>query len=407
MTSLPSHCPSCGQPLTGNPFYHRADVPTNSVILCDTQARALCLARGDIALVRCPTCSLIFNRDYEPSLCLYNERYEESQSHSEVFSAFHQDLASALVEKFGLRNRTILEIGCGKGDFLHLLCRLGDNRGIGFDPTYVPERSCAAAFGQVTIHRRRFPKSYDGPAPDCIVCKMTLEHIQEVRAFLLDIREAIRPGHAPVVIFQVPDSEPILAECRFWDIYYEHCSYFTRPSLALLFQRCGFQVLDIASAYDRQYLIIEARPAENQPAPVGENSAAEGISALVAAFAAEVPAHIQGWRDLLSEMHRTGGRIALWGGGSKAVAFLTTLGITDEIQLVVDINPHKQNTFLPGTAFRLVAPEELTRLRPDLVLAMNPMYLEEIGKRLKQMGLEPAVLPLAGETLHRLAREKP
>ena len=31
----------------------------------------------------------------------------------------------------------ILEIGCGKGEFLVQICEIGDNRGVGIDPTYV------------------------------------------------------------------------------------------------------------------------------------------------------------------------------------------------------------------------------------------------------------------------------
>lgn len=407
MSVLAPLCPGCRRPVADDPFYRGAGVPTNSVILCATRARALSLARGDIALVCCPACGLIFNRDYDPGLCQYNECYEESQAHSAVFTAFHRELAASLAERYGLRNRTILEIGCGKGDFLHLLCRLGGNRGIGYDPSFVPARTCAPAADQVTIHPSRFPKTYDGPAPDCIICKMTLEHIWDVHAFLLDIRQAIRPGQTPIVVFQVPDSEPILAENRFWDIYYEHCSYFTRPSLALLFQRCGFQVLNIAGAYDRQYLVIEARPADCPPAEPADKNATGRISALAASFAGEVARESQAWRDLLRARYQRGQRIALWGGGSKAVAFLTTLGLQDEVRLVVDINPHKQNAFLPGSGHLVAAPEELSRLGPDLVLVMNPMYLEEIGGRLRQMGLAPVVLPLAGETLRRLAGREP
>jgi SAM-dependent methyltransferase len=407
MSALAPPCPACGRPVADEPFYRCAGVPTNSVILCPTRARALSLARGDIALVCCPACGLIFNRDYDPVLCQYNERYEESQAHSAVFNAFHRELAASLVERYGLRNRTILEIGCGKGDFLHLLCRLGGNRGIGYDPAYVPARTCAPAAAQVTIHPSRFPKTYDGPTPDCIICKMTLEHIRDVHAFLLDIRQAIRPGQAAIVVFQVPDSEPILAENRFWDIYYEHCSYFTRPSFSLLFQRCGFRVLNIAGAYHRQYLVIEARPADCPPPNPEENSATGQISTLTAAFAGEVARDSQAWRDLLRERYRHGARVVLWGGGSKAVAFLTTLRLHDEVRLVVDINPHKQNAFLPGTGHLVAAPDELSRIGADLVLVMNPMYLEEIGGLLRQMGLTPVVLPLTGETLRLLAGEEP
>ena len=43
----------------------------------------------------------------------------------------------------------LLEIGCGKGEFLHLLCEGGRNRGIGIDPAYVERErplDCAGSF---------------------------------------------------------------------------------------------------------------------------------------------------------------------------------------------------------------------------------------------------------------------
>jgi len=55
---------------------------------------------------------------------------------------------------------------------------------------------------------------------------------------------------------------------------------------------------------------------------------------------------------------------------------------------VVDVNPRKQGTFLPGSGHPVVAPETLLETRPDLVVAMNGMYREEIQRRLSGLGLD-------------------
>ncbi|MEZ5267937.1 MAG: hypothetical protein R2789_04985 [Microthrixaceae bacterium] len=57
---------------------------------------------------------------------------------------------------------------------------------------------------------------------------------------------------------------------------------------------------------------------------------------------------------------------------------MTSLSIQDEIQYAVDINPHKQGMFMAGTGQEIVAPDFLATYRPDLVVIMNPVYLEEI-----------------------------
>ena len=87
--------------------------------------------------------------------------------------------------------------------------------------------------------------------------------------------------------------------------------------------------------------------------------------------------------------------MAIWGSGSKAVSYLTTLGLRDEIAAVVDINPHKHGKFLAGTGHEIVGPEALVALRPDVVLVMNAIYVGEIGAELRRLGLEPEVEALA------------
>lgn len=400
-------CPSCGQTLFAEPFYRCGFVPTNSVLLCDTHEQAVSMPRGSVSLVFCSSCSLIFNREYDPGLCLYNERYEETQSHSEVFNSFHRDLAGSLLHKYGLQNKTILEIGCGKGDFLHFLCRTGDNRGIGFDPAYVQARTCTATADGVTIHPQPFPPDYQGPPPDCIICKMTLEHISQVRSFLENIRAAIPAGDDPILFFQVPDTEPILAEARFWDIYYEHCTYFTPSALVHLFQGCGFRVLEISSVYHGQYLVIEAKPTDRQRELPDASAARAEIARLVDSFSGEITAYIRDWRSRLRHWSYSGNRVVLWGGGSKAVAFLTTLGTVDEVQLVVDINPHKQDKYLPGTGHRVVGPAELIECKPDVILVMNPAYLEEIRNQVQGLGLGAKVIPLTNAVIGQPVQEGP
>ena len=102
-----------------------------------------------------------------------------------------------------------------------------------------------------------------------------------------------------------------------------------------------------------------------------------------------------GLRDQLSDWRRLGKSVALWGSGSKAVSYLTTLGVTDEVQAVVDINPHKHGKFLAGTGHEIVSPSALRKLRPECVLVMNGIYTNEIRADLSRLGLHPELSALA------------
>ena len=82
----------------------------------------------------------------------------------------------------------------------------------------------------------------------------------------------------------------------------------------------------------------------------------------------------------------------LWGGGSKAVAFLTTLGIRGGIDYAVDINPRRNGTFIAGTGQQIVVPAFLEEYQPDVVIVMSPIYLPEITAQLESMGVHPSCL---------------
>jgi hypothetical protein len=114
----------------------------------------------------------------------------------------------------------------------------------------------------------------------------------------------------------------------------------------------------------------------------------------VASFASHVPKTLERWKQRLGQLRAAGKKAVLWGGGSKGVAFLTTLGIHDEVQYAVDINPYKKGTFMAGTGQEVVMPEFLASYRPDLVIVMNPIYMDEIRAEMTKFGVQSELLPI-------------
>jgi len=135
--------------------------------------------------------------------------------------------------------------------------------------------------------------------------------------------------------------------------------------------------------YDDQYILIEARAgAGGEPLPLEEKP--ETVAEAVTEFRRAYDTRVAEWRERL----RSARRPVIWGAGSKGVAFLTTIGAGAGIELAVDVNPYKQNRWLAGSGVRVVAPERLPEYRPDLVVAMNPVYLEEIGQALSELAVD-------------------
>lgn len=384
-------CFCCGA--TGaQSFYEVRDVPVHSVLLMRTRQEAIEYPRGSIRLLFCRACGFIWNGAFDPGVHEYSTRYEETQSFSPTFNDFHRQLAEEVIRRFDLRGKSVLEIGCGKGEFLALLCELGDNRGLGFDPGYQEGRLVTSAQDRLTFIQDFYSEKYTSHTADLVCCKMTLEHIQDVSAFVTMVRRAIGGNLGTAVFFQIPDVRRILHERAFWDVYYEHCSYFSHESLRTLFLRSGFEVQNTRTGYGDQYLMIDAAPAAVPPPFEAPDT--EALARDVRAFAESVDDARAYWSQLIRDTVSQNRRVVLWGGGSKAVAFLTTSDVGGAIEYAVDVNPIKHGTFLAGTGQQIVAPEFLREYRPDVVVLMNPIYREEVSARLSELGVAVRLLAL-------------
>jgi SAM-dependent methyltransferase len=377
------------------PFYAVKDIPVHSCLLMPSRQEALDYPKGDLQLGFCRACGFIANVLFDHRLHEYSSRYEETQGFSSRFNAFARGLARRLIERYDLHGKDILEIGCGKGEFLVLLCQLGDNRGIGIDPSYIPGRLPDEAVAPIAFIADFYSEKYAHLTADFVCCRHTLEHIQPTAEFVRMVRRTLGNRRETIVFFEVPDVSRVLQEQAFWDIYYEHCSYFSLGSLARLFRVCGFEVLDLAKDFDDQYLLIEARPSNGTPGPVFKmEHDLEDLAQDIRQFQEAYPRQLAQWRDRLQRCKAQGQRVVIWGSGSKAVAYLTTLGIRDEIVYVVDINPYKHGMFLAGTGHEIVPPTFLKDYRPDVVIVMNPIYCDEIRRDLDSMGIAAELIPV-------------
>ena len=361
-------------------FYEIKNIPVHSVLRIPLRGQALDCPKGDLALACCPGCGFITNVDYNPHLMDYSPQCEEAQTCSPDFNQWHLGLARNLIQKYDLNKKRIVEIGCGKGDFLNLLCRLGNNQGLGFDPAFVPER--APTSPKAVFVQDLYSEKYLEHQADFVCCKMTLEHIHQPKILLSLIRRGLARSPGTPVFFQVPDVRRILYEAAFWDIYYEHCSYFSKTSLAGLFEICGFEVVEVTSDYAQQYLLLEARSRPMELLPPVDQPEPENLIQQIEGFGPRVGQKIDQWRVWFQQAGHQNLKTVLWGGGSKAVAFLNTLNNDLAVEYVVDINPHKAGTFLAGTGQKIVPPDFLSTYRPDFILVMNPVYKQEVIAKL-------------------------
>ncbi|WP_159715051.1 class I SAM-dependent methyltransferase [Geminicoccus flavidas] len=388
-------CKACGS--TDLELFYRVDrIPVHSCLMVDSRQEALDFPRGDLELGFCNSCGFIENVRFDPKPQNYSPAYEETQAFSPRFVRFLEEICDDQIRKFHLKpGKTALEIGCGKGEFLVTLCERSGASGIGIDPGYRPERTVSEAADRLQFIQDFYGPKYRHLQADHVSCRHTLEHIHDVQAFMQLVRESIGDRPHVDVFFELPDAERVLTEPAFWDIYYEHCSYFTLGSLSRLFRRTGFDVTNLWKAYDDQYLMLEAKPVDEPTEPrLALEDDLTKTRAQVRQFKAVIGPELQRLRDQFLRWQGEGKKVALWGSGSKAVSLITTLKIAEQVAAVVDINPHKHGKFLAGCGNEILSPQALAEIRPDVVVAVNPIYLNEIGQDLAKLGLEPELTAL-------------
>lgn len=387
-------CPSCGHGEL-HVFYEVRNVPVHSCLMMGSEEEAVNFPTGDVVLGFCPHCGFITNVAYDAKHADYSPIYEDQQSFSPTFNSFAGRLAQRLIDKYNLNDKHIVEIGCSKGDFLLMMCELSNSSGVGIDPSAIVGRVESAAVSRVKFIQEYYSEKHSDQVGEFICCRHTLEHIHQTEELVQTVRKSIGDRLDTIVFFEIPDMGRVLRDQAFEDIYYEHCSYFTPGTLARLFRKAGFEVIDLYLDYGDQYLMIEAKPVAGISDTIHPaEESVEAVAQDVERFATQIGPKLEHWKTHLETMKAEGKRVAVWGSGSKCVAFLTTLNTKELVECIVDINPHRQGRFIPGVGKQIQSPEFLKEYQPDEVIVMNAIYCDEIQTMLDGMGVKTTVVAI-------------
>ena len=385
-------CLLCGSEHTEE-FLRLEGVPVLCNVTYDNPQQARAAPRGDIHLCHCPHCRYVFNRRFDPGIVGYDPHYENAQHYSPRFCEYIQDLVTWLVDTCGIREKQVVEIGCGDGYFLRMLCEQGDNRGVGYDPSYRTREKEELTSEQCRIVPMYYGADRAARGADLYCFRHVLEHLPHPLGFLQQLRRDIGTHRTARVYCEVPNAERVLWGEGMWDILYEHHSYFVGSSIRRIFCQAGFKPVRIWSAFRGDFLCVLARPGEetnisDEPAFPGLSHpmSVRDLDARMRSRIARFVLTIQQWRRARRE-------IVFWGAGSRGVMLLNLLGDAGKaIHRIVDINERKQGRYLAGTGQKIVSPESLCKHPPEGVEVVNPVYRREVARTLGKMNISAEVL---------------
>lgn len=386
-------CPVCDSK-TIEPFIDLGNVPLFCNVQWPTRDAALRSQTAPLALVACRRCGYVFNDRYDPELLAYSPGYDNTQHFSSTFKRYAESLVERLVTTHGIRDADVVDIGCGRGDLLHMICTAGGNRGFGFDPSFKGQIDSDIG-SAVTISKEYFTERQGHSLkPALVCCRHVLEHVPDPVAFLQTMRQAIDAGQKPVLYLEVPNGEHLLHSLSLWDYIYEHVSYFSEKSLEIALRRSGFELLAMRRDFGNQFLCAEVRPAANNSTDIDDALGSQTEIDVVAA-AGRMNAKLAKWRNWAAQMSHEHRRAAVWGAGSKGVMFLNLLADAagDQIAYAIDQNPHKHGQYVSGSAQQVVAPTHLVDDPVDEIILMNEIYLAEVQQKLDQIEVRAKLIP--------------
>lgn len=343
-----SCCDLCGE-TSGQNIFSRPTCPAFQHKVYVDRVAALAASVGKVDLIRCPHCGFVWNAAFSPHIMNYDGDYQNEQAYSGVFQYYLKEVLSIISEHVAVGS-LVNEVGCGKAHFLDMLRKSGF-KVAGYDPAHEgedPDVTCAYFDERINVEPGAM-----------VVLRHTLEHVPNPLNFLHSIRRA--NGGAGKIFIEVPCFDWIQRRKAFWDIFHEHCNYFTRQTLAGMFENA-----EVGHLFNGQYLYVVGDLSELcEVVHIDQNDVAGPV------FNEEI-ARMRAFVGGLNEC-------LVWGAGAKGVAFVN---LTDPdmtvVRSLIDINPRKQRSYVPISGHPVAGPDILTEYPHAPVLVMNENYKDEV-----------------------------
>ena len=354
-------CKACGGPIHLDPVLVLNNVPRSAQGFCKTQAEAL-EQRCELILKECACCGLI---QLTAVPVAYHKDVIRSAAVSSVLLKQKQHQFQQFIDAHGLQGKKVLEVGCGRGEFLKVLNDL-NVQAFGIEHSQASVDQCVAAGLQV---EQAYIASRDTLLKtgrfDAFLFLMFLEHVPAPRETLLGLANNLNEG-APGII-EVPSFDFLVRKNLLTEFIADHLSYFTQSTLSSLLCTVGFEVLEMHESRDDYVLSATVR--KRKPLKLPTNDPAQG----------QLASDVRRFLDL-----HVGRLVAVWGAGHQALTSISVFGIESRLAMVVDSAPSKQGLFTPGSGLLVEHPSALITKGIEAVIVMAGSYSDEIVQTLMQ-----------------------
>ena len=317
---------------------------------------------SDLNLFQCSSCGLV--QLSEKPVSYYKEVIRASSFSSEM-KRFRSEQFVSWVDKYNLKGKSILEVGCGRGEYLSILKQTEVSLAHGIE--YSKESVSSCINSELSVTKGFFgdenfvlPKQkYDG-----FICLNFMEHWPNPNKVLAHLKKNL--SEDAIGIVEVPNFDVILKQGLYSEFISDHLFYFTKDTLTFMLNYNGFEVIECSVIWHDYILSAVVRKRKRIDL------------SLLKSRKLNVETELNSFIDKFEKKE-----VAIWGAGHQSLAVMSLAKLENKIRYVVDSAPFKQGKYTPATHFPIVAPIELVNNPVKAVIIIAASYSNEVAYIMK------------------------
>ena len=345
----------------------------------------------------CHNCWLVQVDEIEKAENIFNDEYTYFSSFSTSWLAHAKQYTDYMTQRFGYNeNSLVVEIASNDGYLLQYF-KEKNIPVLGVEPT--------ANTAQVAIEKgipnivdffgSQLAQTQLAGKADLILGNNVLAHVPDINDFAKGVKIALKADG--VNTFEFPHLCSLVKFNQFDTIYHEHFSYLSLTAVKSIFEAQGLEVFDVQeiTTHGGSLRVFAQHKDQSQhavSAAVTKLLAKElSLGMTTEAYYADFQEQANRIKDDLIEFlinaKQEGKKVIGYGAAAKGNTLLNYAGILpDLLSAVVDLNPAKQNKYLPGSRIPIVNELIIRQEKPDYVLIFPWNLRNEVTEQLKYIG---------------------
>lgn len=339
----------------------------------------------------CNKCFLVQIDEYKKSDSIFDGDYVYFSSFSTSWLAHAKKYTEKMIGRFGFSETSqVVELASNDGYLLQYFKEKGIPV-LGIEPTTNTAKvarskgieSITEFFG-VSLAKKLVT---EGRKADLLLGNNVLAHVPDIVDFVAGMKLLLKDNG--VVTMEFPHLVQLIDNSQFDTIYHEHFSYLSLYIVKQIFESQGLELFDVEELQTHGgSLRIYAKHQDDTSKGISENVSlllkneiAKGINNLnyYQDFQKKALSVKLSFNKFLIEQKLSNKKVAGYGAAAKGNTLLNYCGIkNDQIEYVVDANPHKQNKWLPASHIPVVNETLLKETKPDYVVIFPWNLKDEI-----------------------------